>query len=260
MLTVGVLQADDVLAQFQAEHGNYPDMFDRMFDRSGIDVTTRHYRVHKGAYPYRIDECDAYIITGSARSVYEDEPWIRELQSFVVKAHECRKPLVGICFGHQLVGQALGGCAELADAGWGVGVHTVRLCGKQDLVDEEVENFRLIVSHRDQVTRLPEGAKIVASSSFCPIAAMQIGDHILTFQGHPEFTVNYSANLINMRRQLLGEEVYAVGLASLDQSPDNNLVARWIVSFMQANADRRDSGCRDTHSSATSAPAPAIGA
>lgn len=236
MLTVGILQADDVIAEFQPEHGNYPEMMDRMLTKAGTDLTSNCYPVHRGSYPEDPDECDAYIITGSARSVYEDEPWIKALEAYVVRLHRSRKPLVGICFGHQLIGQALGGKAGLAEAGWGVGVHSTRLCKKQGFMPPELHSLKLIVSHQDQVSRLPPGAEIIAASDFCPIAGMQIGEHILTFQGHPEFDARYSAALMDMRRKILGEKVYAAGMASLDQVLDRDLVADWIVRFMQRGA------------------------
>ena len=93
--------------------------------------------------------------------------------------------------------------------------------------------FSLLVSHKDQVTSLPDGAELLATSDFCPNAMYAIGDHVLTFQGHPEFEKDYSRDLIHMRRELLGEDKAAAGLASLERDPDGELVASWIVNFIE---------------------------
>ena len=78
-MIVGILQADSVLPQYQAAHGNYPGMFERLL--STHDVQCKHYNVEAMEYP-DIDECDGYLITGSKSSVYDDEPWIVRLSEF----------------------------------------------------------------------------------------------------------------------------------------------------------------------------------
>ena len=116
-MKIGVLQADDVVQDFQDEFGNYPEMFEQLLKEADPSVEIRHYNVQQFAYPASMDKCDGYVITGSKRSVYENEPFIHKLQDYVVALHEAQHKLVGICFGHQLVAQALGGVTELADAG-----------------------------------------------------------------------------------------------------------------------------------------------
>ncbi|MFN3238443.1 MAG: glutamine amidotransferase-related protein [Pseudomonadales bacterium] len=123
-MKIGILKADSVLEQFQPEHGDYPDMFvRRLGDNAPESVEFATYDVEHGVYPNHMDDCDGYVITGSKKSVYDDEDWIRALEAYVVELHEHLKPLIGICFGHQLVAQALGGKTEAAAVGWGVGVH-----------------------------------------------------------------------------------------------------------------------------------------
>ena len=231
MTVIGVLQADSVLPQFQPAHGNYPEMFEQLLTRPGVEV--RHYNVVEGRYPDSLDDCDAYLITGSKMSVYDDDPWIRALEAFVVRCDEAKKKLIGICFGHQMVAQALGGKTEPAGAGWGVGVHHyARLPEAPDYIDD----FSLVASHKDQVTEVPRDATVIASSEFCPVAGMILGDHILTFQGHPEFTRDYSRDLMNMRRDILGEDVFTSGIASLDDTPHGDTVSNWVVRFLEEGA------------------------
>ncbi len=94
-MIVGVLQADSVLPQFQEEHGNYPEMFKKILD-IGPDIEFRIYDVECGVYPGDLDECDGYVITGSKKSVYDDEPWIKDLIDYVRDLHENQKKVVGI--------------------------------------------------------------------------------------------------------------------------------------------------------------------
>lgn len=99
-------------------------------------------------------------------------------------------------------------------------------------MDPEAQSFNLISSHKDQVQRLPDGAVLLATNEFCPNAAFQLGEHILAFQGHPEFSEEYARELMSSRRELLGEERYREGIASLRCATNEALVARWILSFL----------------------------
>ena len=231
-MKIGILQADSVLEEFQAEVGDYPEMFRTLLLGTG-DTTLEFetYDVISEVYPSSIDECDAYLITGSKFSVYEDIPWIHRLREYVVKLHSAKKKLVGICFGHQLVALALGGKAESATVGWGVGVHKSEVKTHKPYMQPNLESYKALVSHQDQVTKLPPEALCLASSEFCPNSMMQIENHILTFQGHPEFKHRYSQLLIEMRRERIGVAVHDKGLESLSQGADDAALANWIVAF-----------------------------
>jgi GMP synthase-like glutamine amidotransferase len=234
-MKIGILKADSVLPQFQPDHGDYPDMFiRRLGDNAPESLEFITYDVEHGVYPSHMDDCDGYVITGSKKSVYDNEDWIRQLERFVVALHEQRKPLIGICFGHQLVAQALGGKTEAAQVGWGVGIHESAIRAQAPYMQPALDEVRVLVSHKDQVTRLPEGANLLASSEFCPNSMFQIGEHIFCMQGHPEFRAEYSKDLMNMRRELLGEAVYAAGIDSLQQDLHSDTIARWIVQFIVA--------------------------
>lgn len=231
-MIIGILQADSVMENLQPVHGNYPGMFAGVLGRVDSNIVFRHYDVEHGEYPGELDECDGYVITGSKKSVYDDEPWIHVLSAFVQKLHEQKKKLVGICFGHQLVAQALGGCAQPADGGWGVGVHENQVLKNEDFMDPQLADFALVVSHKDQVSVLPAGAQLLATSDFCPNAMFRIENHILTFQGHPEFTKAYSRELMEMRQGILGEDKFSAGISSLTRAHDSDIISNWIVRFI----------------------------
>ena len=233
-MRLGILQADTVLGKFQPKHGDYPQMFMDVFNQAadGADLQFEVIDALAGRYP-KPSRCDAYVITGSRHSVYADQPWIGGLAGFLRQALDAGRVVVGICFGHQLMAHFFGGRVERA-TGWAVGVHRSRVLADEAWLEPRREAFNLLSSHQDQVTALPEGAQLIASNDFCPLAGFTWGGRVLTFQGHPEFPKAYSRDLMNMRRELLGPETHRNGLASLAQKTHQRLVSRWILNFCGA--------------------------
>ena len=230
-MRIGILQTDAVLPRFQPDHGDYPGMFMALFDAAGGDRALAYQVIdaQASAFPSP-NQCDCYVITGSRHSVYDDLPWIARLATFVETALDAGKPVVGICFGHQLMAHFFGGRTAKA-SGWAVGVHASELLVTEPWLAPAVDAFSLLSSHQDQVTELPPGARLIASNDFCPLAGFTHGDQVLTFQGHPEFRKAYSKDLMNMRRDLLGEDVWRAGMASLEEETHEHLVGRWILNF-----------------------------
>jgi GMP synthase-like glutamine amidotransferase len=235
-MRIGILQTGAVRGELQGEFGDYPTMFRALLTNAAGDdpIEFRDYDVQRGEIPATIDECDAYLITGSRESVYDDLPWLPRLEEFVRDLDAERHPLVGICFGHQLIAQALGGETRKASQGWGVGVQRSSVLAPDRWMQPFKPEIKLLASHQDQVVELPARAKRFAGSAFCPNAGFTIGEHIVTFQGHPEFVKGYSRALLEARRATLGDDVYARGVESLDEPVDSSLVARWILNFVAA--------------------------
>lgn len=231
-MRIGILNADAVKPEFAVDFGEYPDMFSRLLVAVDPDTEFVTYEVVNGDYPAAIDEVDAYIITGSKLSVYDDVPWIDTLKDFVRKLHGAEKKLIGICFGHQLVAEALGGKTRQANQGWCVGVHRAKLTGDAAAYGPAGVEFQILSNHKDQVEKMAVGAKLLASSDACPIAMTKVGNHILTIQGHAEFDKGYALALLNMRREILGEPLYRTAVDTLQQGTDNSQVARWILDFV----------------------------
>lgn len=233
-MKLGILKTDALKPEFVEQFGEYPDMFARGFAEVGAQLELVTYDVQLGQYPSFIDEVDAYLITGSKSSVYDPEPWIDTLKAFVRELDQAKKKLVGICFGHQLIADALGGKTEKAVQGWCVGLQRAQLHPAAQHYGIEAESFGIISSHQDQVTVLSPGAQVLASTEGCPVHAMGIGNHILTFQGHPEFVPVFMQKVLDMRRDILGEANYQQATASLQITTDRLLVIRWIANFIGA--------------------------
>jgi len=231
-MNLGILQCDKVREQFAA-HGQYPDRFAMLLRPVYPAIAFTTFDVEQCEFPRNIDEADAYLITGSRHGVNEGSPWIAALEEFVRTLHQAQKKLIGICFGHQLIAKALGGKVIKWPQGWGVGMSCNKVNQHKSWMRPIQSEFNLLVSHQDQVTELPKEAEVLASSEFCPNYMTQIGSHILTVQGHPEFTKSFAHDLMVFRRLILGEQVFLKGVNSLTLPEDDALIAQWIINFLQ---------------------------
>ncbi|PMR73380.1 glutamine amidotransferase-related protein [Billgrantia endophytica] len=232
-MRIGLLQCDDVAPELREVHGNYPDMFEALFHRVDPALELRVWRCVDGEIPDDLDAVDAWMTTGSKFGVNDGLEWVDALCAFVRELWTAGKPLVGICFGHQLMAKALGGEVIKSPRGWGVGMSFNRVEARAGWMEPWQPGLNLLVSHQDQVNGLPPDTRVLAGSDFCPTYLMQVGGHFLGVQGHPEFTKPYSRDLMSLRRELVGSERVREGDASLSSPVDDVLMARWILNFLR---------------------------
>lgn len=222
-MRIGILQTGLAPEALAPEMGDYPDMFARLLDGHGF--TFRTWKVVEGELPASVTEADGWLITGSRHGVYEDHPWIPPLEAFIRDAFAARVPVVGICFGHQIVAQAMGGKVERYDGGWAVGATEYDFGG---------ETLRLNAWHRDQVVTAPPGAKVIATNDFCTNAALLYDDRALTVQAHPEFRPEFVDGLMRTRgKGLVPDEVMAKAAAKLDLPIQDKTMAGRIAAFFK---------------------------
>ena len=232
-MKIGILQCDDVKRSLQGAYGNYPQMFSELLLELLPECELPVYRVLDGQLPDDVNDCDAWLITGSKFGVNDDLPWIEALCEFVRTLWEQKVPLIGVCFGHQLMARALGGTVRQSEKGWGVGMSFNQVIERKPWMQPFQEHLDLLVSHQDQVVILPPQAEVLASSEFCPYYLIQYGDCFLSVQGHPEFCKDYCRDLMTMRELTLPPPRLRAGMASLSAEADSALMMRWIVSFLQ---------------------------
>lgn len=225
-MKIGILQTGHAPDAVQADAGDYPSMFARILDGHGFDFTT--YDVTAMQFPASATECDGWIITGSRHGAYEDHPWIAPLEKLIRDIHAAHRPMVGICFGHQIIAQALGGTVEKFKGGWSA--------GRVDYRFEGGETLAMNAWHQDQVTHLPAGARVIASSDFCANAALIYDDDILTIQPHPEFDSTTIGHLIDIRGKALPPDVLDRARAGLDRPTDAARFAARMAHFLKREA------------------------
>ncbi|AMD02078.1 glutamine amidotransferase-related protein [Halomonas chromatireducens] len=238
-MRIGLLQCDDVAPELREAHGNYPGMFAALFHKVDPALEFVVWRCQDGEIPDDIDAVDAWLTTGSKHGVNDGLAWVDDLCGFVRRLWEAGKPLVGICFGHQLMAKALGGAVVKSPKGWGVGMSFNRVETGTEWMAPWQPSLDLLVSHQDQVSELPLQTRVLAGSDFCPFYLIQIGAHFLGVQGHPEFTKPYSRDLMALRAELVGEERVREGEASLSAPVDDTLMVRWILNFMRRAMEGR---------------------
>lgn len=230
-MTVGILNA----YHFDLTPGNYQEAYLPMcIDYltqvlPGVKINT--YSVAQGEFPQSIDECDAWLITGSPKSAYDMDDWILTLKKFIQDCDHAKVKLLGICFGHQLIAQALGGQVRRANVGWGVGVKGISVDSFKSWMHPEQTPCRLLFSHQDQVVILPKSAEVIANSDDCPVQMFSIGEYIFCMQGHPEFSKDYTKMRMQSRQEKLGEKVYKQGLDSLALQTHHMLIGKWVYNF-----------------------------
>ena len=229
-----VLETDILVPELAELYDGYGAMFVRLFEQVPEQVECTVYNVVEGHYPPEGARFDAYLVTGSKADSFGEEPWIQRLKTYVQQRYEHGDKLLGICFGHQLLALALGGVAERAKGGWGIGVQRFEVAQGFSWQQPPLENVTLIVSHQDQVTALPPAAQCLASSNYCPNAAFVMGDQVLCFQGHPEFVAEYANRLLVRRQSVFSAEQYETAVSSLEQPHQGALIAQWMVNFVAA--------------------------
>ncbi len=233
MTVIGILECGQTRSDWIEEHGEMADPFPPFLLRADPTLTFKVYKAHQNQLPASLDECDAWLVTGSPHSVYEHHPWQTKLGEFLAKA-ATQRPVVGICYGHQLLHEALGGKVEKAGRGWGIGVQRYELHDVPAWASalDPHDAFRLIALHQDQVTQPAPGTRVLASNSFCPLCITTIGDNVFTIQAHPEMTRKLAQDIYEDQRKKQGDELTNQAVQSLSGDTDDLAAARWILAFI----------------------------
>ncbi|KAF0677001.1 type 1 glutamine amidotransferase [Profundibacterium mesophilum] len=224
-MLIGILQTGHAPRSVTEKSGDYPAMFERLLEGHGFSFCT--FPVCDGVFPDGPEAADAWLITGSRHGVYEAHSWIPPLEALIRRIHASDMPLVGICFGHQIIAQALGGKVEKFAGGWSVG---------RRAYDWQGQSVFLNAWHQDQVVRPPDGARTLASGAICAHAALACGPHTLTIQPHPEFDDTVTGTLIETRGPgVVPAPLLDAASADLGHALDRALLAERIADVLKGH-------------------------
>jgi GMP synthase-like glutamine amidotransferase len=224
-MKIAILETGRPPGALAEQYGDYPAMFAAML---GPQFEIESFDVPAGQLPADPVAHSAYLITGSPAGVYEPLRWIEPLLDFIRSADRAR--MVGICFGHQAMAQALGGEVIKSPKGWGAGLQRYEVVHPQRWTNGE-QKVAIPASHQDQVVVQPPGTTVVAASDFTPFAGLAWADRpAISFQFHPEFSPAFAKALIEKRYDVVPNPDAAI--ASLDAPNDNERVGEWIIRFL----------------------------
>jgi GMP synthase-like glutamine amidotransferase len=228
MKRIGLLLVGHIDAGSLHIGGDYPELYADLLQPHNIQLTT--YRCDEGQLPESLSEQDGYICSQSILNVYDDHQWLRDVEELLRDMVAAETPYVGICFGHQLMAQALGATVQKADVGWGIGAKHYEVVEAQPWMDSTAD-IVLAASHQDQVMQLPDGARLMARAPYCPVGGMLIGERAWTLQVHPEFSPALADSLLATRLALFGEEAAEAARVTLKEPLQQNRIAGWMSRF-----------------------------
>lgn len=222
-MRIGILQTGQAPDDLKRDLGDYPELFEQLLAGHGFTFQTWH--VENGVFPEGVHAAEGWLITGSRHGAYEDHAFIAPLEAFIRSAYAQQVPLVGICFGHQIIAQALGGKVEKFKGGWAV--------GPQDYAFADGA-LTLQAWHQDQVVVKPAAAKVIARNDFCENAALVYDDRAFSVQAHPEFRDAFVDGLIKTRgRGKVPDPLLDAASARLGGPLHNARIAEQIAAFFK---------------------------
>ena len=232
MPKITIIETGVISPEPRAQHGSFPQMFERLLGAADAKASFATVRLMDGEALPDPKNLEAILITGSPAGVYEDLDWIAPLERFARTAYQLKIPMAGVCFGHQLIAQALGGTVRKSEKGWGIGRHVYDVVPGNGVIEGEL--IAITASHQDQVIEPPAGATPIFHSAFTPHAGLLYSNgSAMSVQPHPEFTTAFADWCCEKAgRNGAPEPLVASAKASLEQPLNHTDLGRAIARFL----------------------------
>ena len=237
-MNISILETGKLPGTLEKQFGDYTSMFSNLFKEINLPHKLRTYEVTKFQLPNDPKDSDLWLITGSSFGVYDNLAWISDIKDLIKQITEEKVPLLGVCFGHQILAEAMGGKVEKSMKGWGIGIHKYDRLTSTMWSEKLGKNFSGYASHQDQVTIIPKDSTSVYGSKFCPHSVLSYGDkekpNAISIQSHPEFSKDCLRAIISRRiGKTIPKSVGKRALESLNVAPDNLKVFRSLLEAIQ---------------------------
>ena len=226
-MKLGILKAGPVIPELYKQFGDYASSFEQLLGPGNFEIQS--WDIFESRFPDSINQCEGWLISGSRYGVYEGHQWYPKLEEFIQDCHAANLPMIGVCFGHQAMAQALGGRVEKFKGGWCIGRTSYSFMSK---------TIHLNAWHQDQVVTLPPGATVLGENDFCKYAFLSYGPQTFSLQAHPEFPNEYISGLIEFRgSEIEPEELLFRAKLGLGRSLNNDLIANHCKEILGISYD-----------------------
>ncbi|MBL9054623.1 MAG: type 1 glutamine amidotransferase [Tabrizicola sp.] len=230
---IAVLVTNTDQSAFAARHPRDAEKFIVLMKGARPDWQITTFEVTENVFPPSLEGFDGLLIGGSPASVNDENHWIERLSGLIRRAHAAGVPMVGVCFGHQAIAQALGGEVGENPGPFVLGTTETTLTTRVPWIPEDARSIILASAHGEQVTALPPGAEVLGESAGCKVAAYRIGTRVFATQHHPEMTPHFHAALVEEFAPMFAPEVGAAARASLTRTTEGPRFAEWIARFFE---------------------------
>jgi GMP synthase-like glutamine amidotransferase len=226
-MKAALLICDHVPDQLSKIHGTYYEMYANLFP----GITLEAYFIIDNEFP-EVEKYDVFISTGSRYSVYDNIPWIEQLKEMIKEIYDLGKKFIGICFGHQLIAESLGGKVEKHASGYLIGVHKFTVTKNLSWMRPQADGYKILMLCQDQITKLPEKSLVLSGSAECAIGMYTVGSTFLGIQGHPEFSKEYNRAIFESRADRIDADKIEKASISLEDEPSRPLLTSYLQNFI----------------------------
>ncbi|KAK5688454.1 hypothetical protein LTS10_000432 [Elasticomyces elasticus] len=244
-LKIAVLECDEPIGRTKDKYGGYGNVFkalldsgaDLIEDKDGVkrpELDIRKYDVVNAEVYPKLEDIDGVLLTGSKYNAFDNDPWILKLVEFTKQVlAQKRVRLIGVCFGHQIVGRAMDVKVDRSDRGWEVSVTPVQLTEKGKALFG-VKELAIHQMHHDIVYTYPESVEPLGHSPRCDVQGMYTKGRLITVQGHPEFTGDIVEELLENRhaRGIFDDAMFKDGMERVRKHHDGVAVGAAFIRFL----------------------------